>query len=75
MLQSIKEEFETISNTRLTLEVKFYGEGAEDYGGPRKEFLSMSVNALKTKYFADGWRNHIAKEYETVGLVIGISVL
>ena len=75
VLQSIKEEFETISSPRLALEVKFYEEGAEDYGGPRKEFLSISINAFKTKYFADGWRNHIAKEYEIVGLVIAISVL
>ncbi len=71
----MKDEFKTISNPRLTLEVSFSGEGADDYGGPRREFFQLSMNAVKSKYFDNGWRSHTAADYEVVGLVLAISVL
>ena len=75
VLGSMKEELKTISNPRLTLEVSFFGESAEDYGGPRREFFQLSLNAVKAKYFDSGWRSHVAADYEVVGLVLALSVL
>ena len=33
------------------------------------------MNAVKTKYFDNGWRSHIATDYQVVGLVLALSVL
>ncbi|XP_069109861.1 uncharacterized protein [Argopecten irradians] len=39
LLNDAFEEAEHIENIRFPLEVNYYGELAQDYGGPRKEFL------------------------------------
>lgn len=33
------------------------------------------MNAIKIKYFNNGWRSHIAADYEVVGLVFALSAL
>ena len=60
---------------RLTLEVSFYGENAQDFGGPRKEFFNLAVGEIKAKYFDNGWREHLAEDYEMVGLILAMSML
>lgn len=60
---------------RLTLEVSFYGENAQDFGGPRKEFFNLAVGEIKAKYFDKGWREHLAEDYEMVGLILALSML
>eukprot|EP00794_Sanderia_malayensis_P013331 gene13331-14707_t len=63
------------TDPRLTLEVSFYGENAQDFGGPRKEFFNMAVGEIKAKYFDKGWREHLAEDYEIVGLILAMSML
>ena len=43
VLNTAKEELEDLSDPRLTIEVNFYGGGAHDLGGPRNEFLRLSL--------------------------------
>ncbi|XP_028401220.1 uncharacterized protein LOC114533980 [Dendronephthya gigantea] len=69
------DEIKEISNLRLTLQVNFYGECAEDYGGPRKEFFRLVLNAIKSKYFNNGLKSHISEDYEVVGTIMGLSIL
>ncbi|KAL4234772.1 hypothetical protein ACF0H5_006414 [Mactra antiquata] len=64
------EEIESLQNLRLTLDVQFYGETAQDYGGPRKEFFSLILPAIQEKYF-DPIRNWVdVEEYKTVGKIL-----
>uniref|UniRef100_A0A8W8I3L1 HECT domain-containing protein n=1 Tax=Magallana gigas TaxID=29159 RepID=A0A8W8I3L1_MAGGI len=60
---------------RTTLEVQFYDETAEDLGGPRKEFFQLVLSEIKRKYFDSGLREHLAKDYLTVGKIMSLSVL
>ena len=43
----------------------------EDYGGPRKEFFRLVLNAIKDKYFDKGLRDHLSEDYEPVGIIMG----
>ena len=43
VLRSAMEEVQFLKDPRLTLAVGFYGESAEDYGGPRKEFFRLCL--------------------------------
>eukprot|EP00794_Sanderia_malayensis_P001678 gene1678-1871_t len=63
------------TDPRLTLEVSFYGENAQDFGGPRKEFFNLAVGEIKAKYFDKGWREHLTEDYEMVGLILAMSML
>lgn len=78
VFQSAKEEFETISevtNPRVTLEVSFYGEGAVDLGGPRREFFRLCLQEIKRDYFDSGLKEHLSDDYVFVGTVMALSVL
>ena len=75
VLKSDKEELNDIENPRLTLEVSFYGEAANDSGGPRKEFFRLCLKEIKDKYFGNGLNDLIAEEYEFVGMIIALSIL
>ena len=74
ILNTAKEELEDLSDPRLTLEVNFYGEGAHDLGGPRKEFLRLSLQEIKSKYFEHGFREELSEDYESVGLILALSI-
>ena len=75
VLKSAKEELNDIENPRLTLEVSFYGEAANDAGGPRKEFFRLCLKEIKDKYFGNGLNDLIAEEYEFVGMIMALSIL
>ena len=75
ILKSAKEEVNDIVNPRLTLEVSFYGEAANDAGGPRKEFFRLCLKEIKDKYFGNGLNDLIAEEYEFVGITMALSIL
>lgn len=40
-----------LMDLRKTLQVDFYGEEADDVGGPRKEFFRLVLSEIYTKYF------------------------
>ena len=48
-----------------------YSQVAEDYGGPRKEFFSICLKAIKERYFDDGFVDHKAEVYHTIGVIMG----
>ncbi|XP_060563269.1 uncharacterized protein LOC132722745 [Ruditapes philippinarum] len=75
ILSTGMDEIKELNDLRLTLEVQFYGENAEDYGGPRKEFFSLILPELKAKYF-EPVRDWISlSEYETAGKIIAFCLL
>ena len=69
------DEIKSLEDPRLTIEVSFYGERAQDYGGPRREFFATIIKEIYAKYFEKGWREHLANEYEVVGLIVSLSIL
>ena len=75
VLKSAKEELNDIENPRLTLEVSFFGEAANDAGGPRKEFFRLCLKEIKDKYFGNVLNDLIAEEYEFVGMIMALSIL
>ena len=74
VLKSAKEELNDIENPRLTLEVSFYGEAANDAGGTRKEIFRLCLKEIKDKYFGNGLNDIIAEEYEFVGMIMALSI-
>jgi len=46
-------ELSAIENLRFPLEVCFYGEAGEDMGGPRREFLKLSLSQMKERLVQD----------------------
>lgn len=75
IMNSAKEEIESITDYRKTLEVSFYGEAARDFGGPRKEFFRLCLREIKEKYFDKGLKEHLDEEYETAGVIMALSIL
>ncbi|XP_061167403.1 uncharacterized protein LOC133176276 [Saccostrea echinata] len=75
ILETGFEEVSSIENLRKTLEVQFYDETAIDQGGPRKEFFSLILSAIKEKYFDKGLRDYMHADYTVIGKIIGLSIL
>ena len=76
VLNSAVEEFKDIKNPKLyTLEVSFYVEKAYDAGGPRKEFFRLCLKEIQQRYFENGLRELMAKEYEFIGTIMAMSIL
>lgn len=75
VLATAFDEVRSIENPRLTLEVSFYGENAQDAGGPRREFFRLSLRQIMEKYFDKGLKEHIFEDYKIVGLIMALSIL
>lgn len=75
LLQTALDEISCLQDFRKTLEVQFYDEEAQDYGGPRKEFFSLVLNGIKSNYFDKGLREHMLHDYKTIGIILGLSIL
>ena len=75
ILKSAIDEIQFLKDPRLTLAVGFYGECAEDYGGPRKEFFCLCLRDIKAKHFDNGLKDHLANDYSTIGLIMALSIL
>ncbi|XP_052242055.1 uncharacterized protein LOC127852211 [Dreissena polymorpha] len=77
ILQTSFEELSDKTTEELgkTLEVQFYTEAAEDYGGPRKEFFRIILRAIKEKYFDSGLRELLQDDYRMVGIVFALTIL
>lgn len=69
------EEISCIEDVQLSLEVSFYGENAQDAGGPRKEFFRLCLQEIKQKYFDNGIKEHLSEDYKVVGLIMALSIL
>ena len=56
---------EGLSDFSLPLEVTFAGENAQDYGGPRREFLGSMMREIRDRLFKEqGATGHILQETE-----------
>ena len=63
ILDTTFEELKTVQDPRVTFQVDFYGEMAQDSGGPRKEWIRLCNQHIKTKYIDHGLKEHLAEEY------------
>ena len=75
ILDTTLEELKTVEDPRVTFQVDFYGEMAQDSGGPRKEWIRLCNQHIKTKYFDHGLKEHLAEEYFFVGQMAAIALL
>lgn len=51
------------------------GEGAQEFGGPRKEFFRLVLKEIKKKSFDNGLIEDFAEHFYMCGIVMGLSVL
>ena len=63
MLQTTFEELRSAKDPRITFQVEFYGEQAQDSGGPRKEWNRLCNQQIKIKYFDHKLNEHLADDY------------
>ena len=63
VLKSTMDEMQFLKDPRLTISVGFYGECAEDYSDPRKEFFRLCLRDIKAQYFDNGLKDHLADDY------------
>ena len=75
MLETTFDELRSVDDPRLTFQVEFYGEQAQDSGGPRKEWIRLCNQQIKTKYFDHGLKEHLAEDYFFVGQMAAIALL
>ncbi|XP_050416057.1 uncharacterized protein LOC126829925 [Patella vulgata] len=81
-------EFSRNVDISYLLDVTFIGEEASDMGGPRREFLTLALQAIKERLIKDGYLvsekdiGHEAyltllhkKAFEIAGIVVGLSLL
>ena len=75
ILETTFAELDYIENPRLTFQVDFMGEQSTDLGGPRKEWIRMVSREIKAKYFDQGLREGLSKDYRYVGQMFVIAML
>ena len=75
VLETTFSELEFIDNYRLTFKVDFMGEESVDQGGPRKEWIRLMNRQMKDKYFDNGLRQYLSKDYYYVGVMLGVAML
>jgi len=70
-------EIAALENLRLPLDITFYGEEGEDFGGPRKEFFRLIIENIRERLFdTDGQlitdATKVARrEYYASGILLG----
>ena len=67
VLETTFSELEFIDNYRLTFKV--------DQGGPRKEWIRFMNRQMKEKYFDNGLRQYLSKDYYYIGVMVGVAML
>ena len=75
ILETTFDELRSVEDPRITFQVEFYGELAQDSGGPRKEWIRLCNQQIKTKYFDCGLKEHLAEDYYYVGQMAAIALL
>ena len=75
ILETTFDELRSVENPRITFQVEFYGEQAEDIGGPRKEWIRLCNQNIKTTYFDHGLKEHLADDYYFVRQMDAIALL
>ena len=75
ILETTFDELRSLEDPRITFQVEFYGEQAQDSGGPRKEWIRLCNQQTKTKYFDHGLKEHLAEDYYFVGQMAATALL
>ena len=75
VLETTFNELRSVEDPRITFQVEFYGEQAEDIGGPRKEWIRLFNQQIKAKYFDHGLKEYLTEEYYFVGQMAAIALL
>ena len=75
ILETTFDELKCVKDPRITFEVDFYGEMAQDSGGPRKEWIRLCNQQIKSKYFDLGLKEHLKDDYFFVGQMAAIALL
>lgn len=75
LLETTIAELKYVKDFRLTFEVDFMGELAQDMGGPRLEWIELVNKEMQAKYFEHGLREHLSDEYYYVGIMCCIALL
>ena len=75
VLETTFDELRSVEDPRITFQVEFYGEQAEDIGGPRKEWIKLFNQQIKAKYFDLGLKEHLVEDYYFVGQKTAIALL
>ena len=68
-------ELKSITDYKLTFQIDFIGESAQDYGGPRMEWIGLMNRGIQEKYFENGLKEHLMEDYFYVGVMVGISLI
>jgi hypothetical protein len=75
ILETTFSELNDVKDPRITFEVQFYGEQAEDRGDPRKEWIRLCNQKIQPKYFEQGLKEHLASDYFYIGQIAAIALL
>ena len=75
ILQTTFDELKAIQDPRITFQVDFYGEMAQDSGGPRREWIRLCNQHIKQRYFENGLKEHLLEDYFFVGQMAAIALL
>ena len=67
ILETTFDELKAIQDPRITFQVEFYGEMAQDCGGPRREWIRLCNQNIKRRYFENGLKEHLSEDYFFVG--------
>ena len=75
ILETTFDELKAIQDPRITFQVEFYGEMAQDSGGPRREWIRLCNQNIKRRYFENGLKEHLSEDYFFVGQMAAIALL
>ena len=75
LLESTWAELKYVDDFRITFEIDYMGELAEDLGGPRLEWLESMNKEMQSKYFEHGFREQLCEEYYYVGIMCTVALL
>ena len=75
ILDTTYQELPYIEDYCITFEIDFMGEKAKDLGGLRLEWIEVCNREQYIKYFSNGLREHLAKDYFYVGIMVGVAML
>ena len=75
ILETTFDELKAIQDPRITFQVEFYGEMAQDSGGPRTEWIQLCNQHIKSRYFEICHKECLCEDYIFVAQMAAISLL
>ena len=75
VLETTFDELRAIQDPRITFQVEFYGEMAQDSGGSRREWIRLCNQHIKRRYFENGLKEHLSEDYFFVRQMAAIALL